>query len=70
VREDLTYERKIREMIVASRVERPLSNTRAFSQLGLSRPELLGHQDGGAQLLRQAGEGRARVAVIATPRTL
>ena len=60
VGEDLTYERKIREMIVASRVEQTLEqggDSRALSQLRLSRPRLLGHRDGGAQLFRQAGEG-------------
>ena len=59
VGEDLTYERKIREMIVASRVEQALSkerDPRALSQLRLSRPRLLGHRAGGAQLFRQTGK--------------
>ncbi len=60
VGEDVTYERKIREMIVASRLENTLSkhgNPRALSQLRLSRPRLVGRRDGGAQLFRQIGEG-------------
>ena len=60
VGDDVTYERKIREMIVASRVERDAEqggDPRALSQLDLSRPRLLGHRDGGAQLFRQVGEG-------------
>ena len=59
VGDDVTYERKMREMIVASRLERMLSqggNPRALSQLDLSRPRRLGHRDGGAQLFRQVGQ--------------
>ncbi len=60
VGEDLTYERKIREMIVAARLEIDAEqgrNPRALPQLRLSRPRLLGHRARRAQLFRQAGEG-------------
>jgi membrane carboxypeptidase/penicillin-binding protein len=60
VGEDLTYDRKIREMIVASRVEHTLSKAEILEllpQLGLSRPRLLGDRTRGPQLFRQAGEG-------------
>ena len=60
VGDDVTYERKIREMIVASRLERLLGkprDPRTLSQLDLSRPRLVGHRDGGAQLFRQTGQG-------------
>ncbi len=60
VGDDVSYERKMREMIVASRLEQTLSkkrNSRTLYELHLSRPCLLGHRDGGAQLFRQIGEG-------------
>ena len=56
VGEDLSYERKIREMIVATRLERraeQAGDPRALPQLRLSRPRLVGHRAGGAQLFRQ-----------------
>ena len=58
VGEDLTYDRKIREMIVASRVEHTLSKAgyRALPQLRLSRPQRLGHRACRARLFRQDGE--------------
>jgi hypothetical protein len=52
VGEDLTYERKIREIIVASRVESTLTkggNSRALPQFRLPRPQLMGRRDGGAE---------------------
>jgi hypothetical protein len=59
VGEDLTYERKIREMIVASRVERTLSKAEIF-ELYLNSV-YLGRSSWGiemaAQLFWQAGEG-------------
>ena len=60
VGEDLTYERKIREMIVATRVEQCAEQGRdsgALSQLDLSRAQRLGHRNGRAQLFRQVGQG-------------
>ena len=60
VGDDLTYERKIREMIlsVAGRARAQQGrNPRALSQLDLSRPWLLGRRDGGPQLFREVGEG-------------
>ena len=60
VGDDVTYERKIREMIVASRLEKHAEqerNSRALSEFRLSRPRLLGRRDGRAQLFRQIGEG-------------
>ena len=60
VGDDVTYERKIREMIVASRRREhaeQIGNPRALSQLRLSRPRRLGRRDGRAQLFRQVGEG-------------
>ena len=60
VGDDVTYERKIREMIVASRLERmpdEARDPRALPQHHLSRPRLLGRRDGGAELFRQDGEG-------------
>jgi membrane carboxypeptidase/penicillin-binding protein len=71
VGEDLTYDRKIREMIVASRVEHYAEQSRdprALSQFGLSRPRLLGDRTRGPQLFRQAGEepdpGRGRPSCL------
>ena len=69
VGDDLTYERKMREMIVAARVERLLTKAEIL-ELYLNstypRPRLLGHRDRGAQLFRQIGRradaGRRRVA--------
>ena len=68
VGDSLTFERKIREVIVATRIEKTLSqagNSRNLSQLDLSRPLVLGHRPGGATLFRQAGErpdaGRRRL---------
>ena len=61
VGEDLSYERKIREMIVATRLERALSkqrDPRALPQFRLSRPQLMGHRACGAQLFRQERQGR------------
>ena len=58
VGDDVTYERKMREMIVAARLEQTLiegRDPRDLSQLDLSRPRLLGHRDGGAELFREAG---------------
>ena len=59
VGEDLTYERKIREVIVASRVEHALNKAglSSLSQFRLSRPQLLGHRARCAHLFRQIGEG-------------
>ena len=60
VGEDLTYDRKIREMIVAiagrAHAEQG-GDPRALSQFGLSRPRLLGDRTRGPQLFRQAGKG-------------
>ena len=61
VGDDVTYERKIREMIVASRIEHALTKAEILelylNSIYLGRG-VLGHRDGGAQLFRQAGEGR------------
>ena len=60
VGEDVTYERKIREIIVASRVESTLTkaeDSRALPQFGLPRPQLMGRRDGGPELFRQIGQG-------------
>ncbi len=59
VGDDVTYERKIREIVIASRVGAHAEqggDSRALSQLDLPRARLVGHRDGGAQLFRQAGE--------------
>ena len=59
VGDDVTYERKIREMIVASRIESTLSKAEIL-ELYLNSaylgPRLLGRRDGGAQLFRQIGQ--------------
>ena len=60
VGEDVTYERKMREMIVASRLERALTKAEILelylNSIYLGRG-VLGHRDGGAQLFRKIGEG-------------
>ncbi len=58
---DVTYERKLREIIIASNIERDAEqdrNPRALSQLDLSRPRRLGHRDGGARLLSESPQAR------------
>ena len=53
---DVTYERKLREIIVASQIERDAQqdgDPRALSELDLSRARRLGRGDGGARLFRQ-----------------
>jgi hypothetical protein len=56
VGDDLTFERKIREVIVAGRVPaQQRRNSRALPQLGVSRPRRLGHRDGGPGLFRKVG---------------
>ena len=65
VGDDVTYERKMREMIVASRLEAhsvEAGNSRTLSQRHLSRPRLVGRRDGGAQLFRKIGQGTCRSA--------
>ena len=60
VGDSVTFERKIREVIVASRIEKDAhqaGNPRNLSQLDLSRPLVMGHRPRGARLFRQAGEG-------------
>src|SRR5712671_4879393 len=58
VGEDVTLERKLLEMILASRGRKqPLKrgDPGTLSQFHFSRPWILGHRDGGAQLFRQIG---------------
>ena len=60
VGDDVTYERKIREIIVASprrEDDQQAGDPGNLPQLDLSRPLVLGHRDGGAQLFRQARQG-------------
>ena len=60
VGDDVSYERKIREMIVASRIDQRAEqgrNPRNLSQLDLSRPRRLGHRHGGPRLFQEAGVG-------------
>ena len=60
VGDDVTYERKIREIIVSSRVERLLTKDEIlelYLNSILSRSWFMGHRDGGAQLFREVGEG-------------
>jgi hypothetical protein len=60
VGEDLTYEHKIREITLASRLEKTLSKSgtsRTLPELRLSRPRRVGRRTRRAQLFRQAGEG-------------
>jgi hypothetical protein len=66
VGDDVSYERKIREMIVAARIDQG-RGARGLSQLDLPGPQLLGHRHGRAHLLQEAGlravrdrRGRAR----------
>ena len=73
VGDDLSYERKMREMIVAARVERLLSKAEIL-ELYLNsvypRPRLLGHRARGAQLFREtdrradAGQEGALLAAL------
>ena len=61
VGDDVSYERKIREMIVASRIDHVAEqgrNPRDLSQLDLSRPRRLGHRHGRPQLFQEAGRRR------------
>ena len=56
VGDDVTYERKMREMIVASRIERTSASgdPRDLPELDLSRTRLLGRRNGGQELFRKA----------------
>src|SRR5437870_13852183 len=45
------------EDLIATALDDPQGgDSRALSQFGLSRPQFLGHRDGGARLFRQADE--------------
>ena len=60
VGDGISYERKIREVIVAGRIEQAIcqaGNPRDLSQFDLPRPLVLGRRAGGARLFRQAGQG-------------
>ena len=60
VGDDVSYERKIREMIVASRIEQDAEqgrNSRNLPQLDLSRPRRLGHRHGGARAISASRRG-------------
>ena len=60
VGQNMSYERKIREMIVASRLEATLSKDQIlelYLEFRISRSRLLGRRNGGAQLFRQISKG-------------
>ena len=60
VGDSVSYERKIREMIVATRIEKTLSKQEILEIYLNSiypRPLVVGHRSRGARLFRQAGEG-------------
>ena len=61
VGDSVTYERKIREMIVATRVEKAITKQEILeiylNSIYLGR-STLGHRTGGPRLFRQAGQGR------------